>query len=216
MVRVGIPSGLNGMVFSGSNVIIQTSINSLGQVVMAGNTAAGSYTGLVYQVLAAFYSACVSFGGQCYGAKKYKRIDKLVAQSILLSCSMVAALSVASTVFPYFFLGLFTNSRAAMDAAIAPLLITSWAYVIYSISEMFLGALRGMRRSGMPTLLNAVAICLPRLAWVFFAFPMNRTLGFLYLCYPISYVISTIAQGSYYFFVRRKLDRQKDEMAETA
>ena len=212
VIRVGVPSGLNGSVFSISNVIIQTSINSLGPVVMAGNTAAASYTGLVYQVLNAFYTACISFGGQCYGAKKYKRIDKLVGQSILLSCSMVTALSVLSTVFPHFILGLFTNSRAAMDAALGPLLITSWGYVIYSVSEMFLGALRGMRRSGMPTLLNAVAICVPRLAWVFLAFPHCRTIGFLYLCYPISYFTSVIAQGSYYFIVRRKLDRQEDEV----
>lgn len=212
VIRVGIPSGINGMVFSVSNVIIQTSINSLGPVVMAGNTAAGSCSGLVYQVIAAFYSACVSFGGQCYGAKKYKRIDKLVGQSILLSSIMIAVLSLAATAFPYFFLGLFTNSQEAMEVALEPLLLICWGYVLYSFSEVFLGALRGMRRSGMPTLLNAVAICVPRLLWVYLAFPLCRTAGFLYVCYPISYVVSTIAQGGYYFLVRRKLDRQQDEV----
>ncbi len=216
IARVGIPSGLNGMVFSVSNVTIQASVNSLGEIAMAGNTAAATYTGLVYQVLAAFYTACVSFGGQCYGAKKYKRIDRLVGVSMILSCTLIVLLSVAATIFPYFFLGLFTNSRAAMKNGLAPLLIVSWGYVIYSMSEVFLGALRGMRRSGVPTLLNVVAICLPRLIWVFFAFPMNPTIGFLHWCYPISWVISATAQGVYYFLVRKKLDRQRDEVPESA
>jgi Na+-driven multidrug efflux pump len=85
------------------------------------------------------------------------------------------------------------------------MLITCWGYLIYGISESFLGTLRGMRRSGMPTLLNAVFICVPRLIWVFVFFPMCRELWFLYLCYPISYVLSSTAQGVYYWRVRKQL-----------
>lgn len=214
IARVGIPCGLNGMVFSIANVTIQSSVNSLGDVVMAGNSASSGYTGLVYQVLAAFYTACISFSGQCYGAKKYKRIDKLVGRSILLNSAMIAVLAALATAFPYFFLGIFTNNRAAMESGVGPMLITSWGYILYGISEVFLGALRGMRRSGMPTLINALAICAPRLLWVFFIFPLNRTIWFLYLCYPISYVISSTAQGMYYFSVRKQLSRKNDEVLE--
>lgn len=214
IVRIGIPCGLNGMVFSVANVTIQSSVNSLGDVAMAGNAAAAGYSGLVYQILAAFYSGCISFSGQCYGAKKYKRIDKLVGRSILLCSAMIAALALLATVFPYFFLGLFTNSRAAMESGIGPMLITCWAYMLYGISEVFLGTLRGMRRSGMPTLINAVFICLPRMIWVFFVFPLHRTVWFLYLCYPISYVFSSAMQGMYFLRTRRKLDRQGDEILE--
>lgn len=214
IARVGIPSGLNGMVFSVANVIIQSSVNSLGDVVMAGNAAASGYTGLIYQVIAAFYSANISFAGQCYGAKKYKRIDKLVGRSILLCTGMIAAMSALSTAFPYFFMGLFTNNRAAMESGIGPLLICSWGYIIPGISEVVMGALRGMRRSGMPTLLNAFGACVPRLIWVFFVFPLHRTVTFLYLCYPISWTISAVLQVLYFLKIRRKLDRQKDEIPE--
>ena len=214
IVRIGVPCGLNGMVFSVANVIIQSSVNSLGDVAMAGNSAAAGYTGLVYQILAAFYSGCISFSGQCYGAKKYKRIDKLVGRSILLCSGMIAVLATVATIFPYFFLGIFTNNKAAMDSGIGPMVIICWSYMLYGVSEVFLGTLRGMRRSGMPTLINAIFICIPRLLWVFIAFPLYRTVWFLYLCYPISYVFSSTMQGIYFWRTRRKLDAQHDEVEE--
>lgn len=206
IARVGIPCGLNGLVFSVANVIIVSSINSLGYETVGGYSASSGVTGIVYQVLAAFYSACISFAGQCYGAGLYKRIDKLVLSSILISSGMMAVLSLVATLFPQFMLGLFTDNEAYIKSGTSQMLITCWGYLLYGASESFLGCLRGMRRSGMPTLLNAAAICVPRLVWVFFFFPLCREVWFLYLCYPISYVFSTTAQGLYYFKVRKQLD----------
>jgi len=208
--RVGIPCGINGMVFSIANVTIISSVNSLGEVAVGGYSASCGVTGVVYQVLAAFYSGCISFAGQCYGAGLYKRIDRLVVTSILLSSGMMAVLSLVATLFPGALLGLFTNNPDYIASGTSQMLITSWSYIIYGISESFLGCLRGMRRSGVPTLLNAAFICLPRLAWVFIFFPMCRELWFLYLCYPISYVFSSVAQGIYYVAVRKKLDAETE------
>ena len=208
VARVGIPCGLNGMVFSISNVIIASSINSLGSVAIGGNSAAGGITGLVYQVHAAFYSGCISFAGQCYGAGKYKRIDKLILSSILLSSGIMAMLSLIITLFPGALLGLFTDNADYIRSGTTQMLITSWSYLLYGVSESFLGCLRGMRRSGVPTLLNAASICVPRLIWVFAFFPLCRQVWFLYLCYPISYVFSATTQGLYYLRVRRLLDKQ--------
>lgn len=205
IARVGIPCGLNGMVFSVANVIIQSSINSLGPVAVGGGAASGGVAGIVYQVLAAFYSGCISFAGQCYGAGMYKRIDKLVATSIAWSAGMMAVLSLIATLFPGLLLGLFTDNADFIRSGTPQMLIASWSYVLYGASECFLGCLRGMRRSGIPTLLNALAICVPRLIWVFAVFPLCRTVWFLYLCYPISYVFSVTAQGIYYFRVRKQL-----------
>lgn len=216
IARVGIPCGLNGMVFSIANVTIQSSVIGLGDTVVMGYSAATGITGLVYQVLAAAYSGCISFAGQCYGARKYKRIDKLVGSSILLCSVAMAVLSLLGTVFARPLLRLFTDDEAAITAGIPQLAITSWSYLLYGVSEVFLGTLRGMRRSGIPTLLNAVCICLPRLIWVFIFFPLCETVWFLYLCYPISYVFSSAAQGTYYFLVRRKLMAQlQQEQRET-
>ena len=101
-----------------------------------------------------------------------------------------------------------------MDSGIGPMVIICWSYMLYGVSEVFLGTLRGMRRSGMPTLINAIFICIPRLLWVFIAFPLYRTVWFLYLCYPISYVFSSTMQGIYFWRTRRKLDAQHDEVEE--
>lgn len=205
VARVGIPCGINGLVFSVANVIIQSSINSLGPVAVGGGSASGGVAGIVYQVLAAFYSGCISFAGQCYGAGMYKRIDKLVVTSILWSAGIMAVLSTVATLFPKLLLGLFTSNEDFIRSGTPQMLIASWGYILYGVSESFLGCLRGMRRSGMPTLLNAVFICVPRLIWVFAVFPLCRTVWFLYLCYPISYVFSATAQGLYYYKVRKKL-----------
>lgn len=205
VARVGIPCGINGLVFSVANVIIQSSINSLGPVAVGGGSASSGVAGIVYQVLAAFYSGCISFAGQCYGAGMYKRIDKLVVTSILWSAGIMAVLSAIATLFPGLLLGLFTDNEEFIRSGTPQMLIASWAYILYGVSESFLGCLRGMRRSGMPTLLNALFICVPRLIWVFAVFPLCRTVWFLYLCYPISYVFSATAQGVYYYKVRKKL-----------
>ena len=145
IARVGIPCGLNGMVFSVANVIIQSSINSLGPVAVGGGAASGGVAGIVYQVLAAFYSGCISFAGQCYGAGMYKRIDKLVATSIAWSAGMMAVLSLIATLFPGLLLGLFTDNGDFIRSGTPQMLIASWSYVLYGASECFLGCLRGGR-----------------------------------------------------------------------
>ena len=208
ILRVGLPCGFNGMVFSISNVIITASLNSLGAVAIGGNAAASGIAGLVYQVLAAFYTGCISFAGQCYGAGQYKRIDKLLLNSIFLSSGIIAILSIVITLFPQWLLGLFTNNADYIRSATTQTLIISWGYVLYSVSETFLGCLRGMQHSTMPTLINALTICLPRLIWIFAFFPLCKEVWFLFLCYPISYVFSTTAQGLYYLKVRRGLNHK--------
>ena len=212
IIRVGVPCGINGIVFSIANVTIISSVNSLGETAVGGYSASTGVSGVVYQVLAAFYSACISFSGQCYGAGLYKRIDRMVLSSILLSGGMMTVLTLFATLFPGALLGIFTDNPDYIVSGTPQMLITCWGYLIYGISESFLGTLRGMRRSGMPTLLNAVFICVPRLIWVFVFFPMCRELWFLYLCYPISYVLSSTAQGLYYWRVRKSLGADLSEI----
>ena len=208
VVRVGLPCGFNGMMFSLSNVIIQSSVNGFGELVVAGNVAADSVTNLVYQMIASSSTANISFSGQCFGAKKYKRIDRMVVTSISTCLISISALALLATLFPNFFMGLFTKSEAVMQAGYAKLMIVCWGYLIYASSECVTGALRGMRESTIPTLLNVLGICAPRLLWVIFLFPMNRTVAFLYLCYPVSWIISAVAQVIYFIVVRKRVRRQ--------
>lgn len=214
--RSGIPGGINGMVFSISNVIVQSSINSLGDMVMAGASAADGISTITYQVLAAFYSAAVSFSGQCYGAKKYKRIDQMIVRSLVICTGILVVIAIVATMIPNVLLGLFTDNQVVMQAGYPKLITFCWGYIIYAVAEIYLGSSRGMRCNIMPSLLNVFCICIPRLTWVFWLFPMNRTYRFLLLCYPISWFVSAVAQGLHYYIVRRRVNHRGDQVLDVA
>ncbi len=213
LIKVGIPCGMNGLVFSISNVILQSSVNVLGDTVMAANAASNSLTNFIYLVLNSFYSACVSFTGQCFGAKEYRRIDQLLVRSIAICVLAVSLMAAVMTLFPRQLIGLYNTEPDVIDASIAKLMIVSWAYVLYVFSELTLGCLRGMGKSLVPMILNAFGICMPRLLWVWFFASPNSSLGELYLCYPISYVFSAAFLVSYFFLCRRKLWKPESESA---
>lgn len=205
LITVGVPCGFNGVVFSIANVILQSCINSLGETVVAGAAASNNITNVLFTFLSSTYSACVSFSGQCYGTKIYKRIDDLLVKSILMCAGAIAVIAAVITAFPHIVLRLFTESPEVITAAKPMLLVMVWSYVLYTVPECTIGCIRGMGRSTMPTLLNVFCICVPRLIWIYVFFPMNPTIGWLYICYPISYAICSIAQLCYYFHCRRQL-----------
>lgn len=197
------------MLFSLANLTVQSAINSFDSTaVIAGRSAAVDVVSLIYQVIHAFELACVSFAGQCYGARKYKRIDELVVKAILCCGGIVAALATVISLFPKAAIGLFNSDPEVIAVGKNILLMMSWSYLLYNIADIHVSCTRGMGRSIGITLMNIAGIILPRLIWVWVFFPMHRTVEFLYLCYPISFVISSIAQITYYKMVRRKLDRQ--------
>lgn len=212
IVRIGVPSGLGSMVFSISNVILQSSVNSFGNsAIIAGKTAAIDISTLIYQVLAAMLATCVSFAGQCYGAKEYKRIDRLALSACVLCESIMGVLIILCTVFSKQMVSLFNTDPEVIKYGTVILTINCLGYFVYIPSEIFLGCSRGMRHAGVSALLNFLGICVTRLIWVWFIFPMNRTVTMLYLCYPISWAFSTILQAAYYFHIRKKIDRKEAE-----
>ena len=209
IVRIGIPNGINGILFSLSNMIIQSSINSFDNTaIIAGKTAAQDVASLIYQIIHAFALACVSFSGQCFGAKKYKRIDKLTVQSVLSCGAVVAVMCTFATVFSDFCIGIFNSKPEVIEAGRNLMLILIWSYLLYLISDLVLSCTRGFGKSLSVTIINVVALLAPRLIWIWFFFPFHKTIEYLYWCYPISYVISSIAQIIYYILLRKKLDRK--------
>lgn len=213
IIKVGVPCGINSMVFGFSNVILQSTVNTFGSVVLAGNTAASSTNALVYQILVAFYSACISFSGQCYGAKKYKRIDRVMRCSFALCLSVMAVIETFITLFPALVMGMFNPDPEVIRAGLPRLLIGGWGQLVYAVSEIILGCLRGMKRSTIPTIMNILCICGFRILWVWLIYPMMTPgMASLFWCYPISYAISSLALGSYYIYCRRKLNRLGDEV----
>jgi len=207
LISIGIPCGFNGITFSISNVILQSTVNTFGDIVVAGASAAGSVNSFVYVFLASFYTGCVSFAGQNFGAKKYSRIDKLLLCGFACCASLIVMAATLETVFSDFLLGLYTNDLSVVDAGRPIMEMICWSYAVYTIPEVCTGCLRGMGESTGPTLLNVFCICGLRILWVFAIFPLNPTIPMLYLCYPISYAVCSVAQ---YVFYRRCRSRYQE------
>lgn len=209
IIRVGVPSGLGSVVFSASNTLLQSSVNSFDNAaIIAGRTAATDINILVYQIQAGFLAACVSFSGQCYGARDYKRIDKVALTATLLCGGILGSCSVLTTTFAPWFISLFNTDPEVIRYGATILVIYSLGLFTYIPAEIYMGCSRGMKRALAPTVLNMLAITLPRVFWILVVFPKYRDIGVLYLCYPISWACSTVVQVSYYYVTRRKLDRQ--------
>lgn len=206
IVKVGVPCGINGMVFGISNVIVQTAINNFGKVEMSGSAASGNLVAIIYQFLIAFYSACVSFSGQCYGAGKPERIDRVLLTSCGICTVFISVMATLMSVFPATFLGIFVKDPLVIAAGTVKLRIMSWSYVLYALSEVILGCLRGMRRTTLTTAINIISICGVRLMWIWIVCPMDPTNTMLmYLCYPVSYIFSLSSLIVFYCIVRKKV-----------
>ena len=176
---------------------------------MAGSTACNNISGLLYQVLHAFYAACLSFSGQCYGAGKYKRIDRLVLWGSGISASFAAVAAALITLAPYIFIGIFNLDPEVIRIGSDKLLIICWSYVLYSVTEVLMGCLRGMRQTAIPSIINIICVCVIRGLWILLfvpIYPGNHL--FLFACYPISFVISFAAVLTFYLYKRRGLNRK--------
>lgn len=209
IVSLGVPCGMNGIVFSVSNVLIQSTINTFSPAVIAGNTTGSNITDFVYLIINSLCTANVSFAGQCYGAKKYHRIDKLLVSSMVISTVGTLLMALGLTFFSTPVISLYSTEPDIMAAALTKVLILSWPYFLCGIGEMFIGCLRGIGQSTVPTVLNLGCICVPRIIWVTVFFPMIPQPWFLYLCFPISWAISAVAQGIFYRHCRRQLTERE-------
>lgn len=211
IASIGIPCGLNGLIFSLSNTILQSAVFTFPDVIVAGSAASSKMTSILYVIISSFFSSCVTFSGQCAGRSDQRRIDRLLIRASLLSAGMMATCDLILTVFPTQVLSVFTADAAVAAAAAQQMLVIGWSYILYCPCEMTLACLRGMGESIIPTLASVICICVPRLIWVFFIFPLNRTIPMLYLCYPISYVIAGSTHITYYFICRKRSLRLQKE-----
>jgi Na+-driven multidrug efflux pump len=213
-VSIGLPCGINGILHSATNVLLQSTINSFDSAnIIAGNTAATDINNISYLVNTAFSSATVSFAGQCYGAKKYSRVDKVLRCSLIASTGILTAVAILVTLIPRTLISIFNAEPAVIEAGMPRLLICTWGYVLYAVADMFLGCLRGMKKTTVPGLMNVFTICVPRILWVYFVYPLlPQGTASIFLCYPISYLISIVAYAAYYFRWRKVLDRKGDEV----
>lgn len=211
MIKIGLPAGIQGSLFSISNVLIQSSINSFGSVAMSGNAAAGNIEGFVYTSMNAFQQTATNFAGQNYGAKLYKRIDKIVV-ICLVSVSVVGLVfGNLCSLFSRKLLGIYiTDSLEAIEIGALRMSLIAAPYFLDGIMEVMTGALRGMGRSVMPMAVTILGVCVFRIAWVatVFKLPEYHSLKVLYISYPISWAVTFAVELIAYLIIMRKIKRK--------
>ncbi len=194
IVRVGVPAGLQGIVFSVSNVLIQSSINSFGAIAVAGNTAAANVEGFVYMAMNASYQACVSFTSQNYGARKPDRIIR-----VLVLCQITGVVTGLILGWPAWFfgehlMGLYSSDSQVVAFGLRRMGIILTSYFLCEIMDVPVGTLRGMGYGLLPMTISLVGACLFRIIWIFTVFQVVHTPEVLYISYPISWIITAAAQ----------------------
>lgn len=207
IVRIGVPAGIQGVVFSISNIVIQASINSFGSVVVAGNSAANNIEGFVYIAMNAFFQACITFTSQNIGANRIDRINKILLLSLGLICVSGIVCGWIAWYFGDFFLGLYSTDAAVIEAGKIRLLYVALTYVLNGIMDAFVGSMRGMGRSIVPTLLTLCGICGFRLIWIASVFPIYHSLQSVYISYPLSWIFASVLHFLCWIVTRKQLEK---------
>jgi len=205
MIQIGIPAGMQGALFSISNVLIQSSVNSFGSVAMAGNTAGSNVEGFVYTAMNAFHQAAISFSGQNYGAKKYERIGRVLLICEVLVVVVGAVMGNAAYLFAGTLLRLYSPDPAVIAYGVLRMGYICTAYFLCGMMDVIVGALRGMGYAIMPMLVSLTGACLFRVVWIYTVFQSYRTLECLYISYPISWGLTFAVHLVCFAVVYRKL-----------
>ena len=212
IVLVGLPAGLQGTVFSISNVIIQSSVNSFGNVVMAGNGAAASIEGFTYIAMNSFYHASLTFVGQFVGARKLDRINGVIFRCLGLVAGVGLFFGVLSFVFAHPLLSIYLpNDPGAVEYGRTRLLYLAVPYFLCGMMEVMVGGQRGMGLSLLPMINALLGSCVLRIVWIATVFAAHHTLFTLYVSYPISWLVTTLAHSIVYAVRLRKLRREETE-----
>lgn len=212
IAKIGLPAGLQGTVFSLSNVVIQSAVNSFGSIVVAGNSAASNIEGFVYTGMNALYQACLTFVGQNMGAKKYNRVLKIVfvCQGIVIGVGLF--LGVGAVLLGNFLLSIYSPDPLVIAAGMERLKIICLLYFLCGIMDVMVGALRGIGYSVLPMIVSLLGACGFRLLWIATYFKEHRTIQVLYASYPISWTITALAHilcfAVGFFLLMRKLKKK--------
>ncbi len=197
--RIGIPAGMQSMMWAISNVVIQAELNKFGSVVVAGNSAAANIENFVYIGMGAFSQATITFTSQNAGAGRKDNIKKLmIVLSILI---FLASITIGTIAWYYgeFFLSFYTNDQAVIDAGMVRMFYIVLFLFLNGILDVPASSMRGMGKSTLPTLVMLIGIVVVRIVYVYTVYPFFHTLPALYFCFPLSWVITLVLM--YFFWI---------------
>lgn len=205
IIRVGLPAGAQGMIFSISNSLMQSTINSFGDITIAGNTAAGNIEGFLYNAQNAFYQAAITFTGQNMGAGKPERIKKIIGACALCAITVCVLGGGAILLFGPQLIGIYNTDPTVISWGIIRNRILMPLYSTCALMDMMTGVLRGMGYSLQPMLLSIFSVCGVRIFWIFVVFPLLPELWLLYCSYPISWSIAVLLEVIFFMIQYKKV-----------
>ena len=204
IIKIGVPAGIQSSLFSISNVIIQSTINSFGKVVITGNGNAQSLESFLNIAVESIYQASVSFIGQNYGANKKENIIKVMKLTFFMVT--VVCVVMAAVIIPLrrIFLSIYNTDPAIIKQGELRLLINGTTYFLFGWMQVFVSYMRGLSHGLLPVVVSVLGICVFRIIWIFVVFPLSPTMLMVYVSYPISWIITSVAHFICYLIVRKK------------
>lgn len=216
IVRVGLPAGVQGAIFSISNVLIQSSVNSFGSIAMAGNSASSNLEGFIYTSMNAVYQTSLNFTSQNLGAGKRERLTPILLRCLGVVVGIGAGLGLIFYLLRYPLLGIYTSDPEVAAYGVLRLEVFCATYFLCGMMDVCCGSIRGLGYSMLPTIVSLTGACGLRILWLVTVFQWDRTLWILYLSYPVSWVITGAAHFLCYVIVMRRQKRSGGGQASPA
>ncbi len=221
MIRIGLPAGIQGSLFSISNVIIQSTVNSFGSIVVAGNAAAANIEGFIYVCMNSLYQAAITFTSQNLGAGKFDRIRRTFRICTLMVMAIGFALSMIVYAAGPILLRIYASGTpeeitSIIEFGMIRLSYVCLTYMICGMMDVSCGALRGLGKGMVPMVVSLLGACGLRILWVFTLFAAKPTLDMLYISYPVSWVITWAVHTLCYLLIRRGMERKHLSQLEAA
>lgn len=211
IVKVGLPAGVQGCIFSMSNVLIQSSVNLFGDITVDGNSAAQSIEGFIYMAMNTFYQAAISFTGQHVGAKRYDRIPRILFCS--LGCVVVTGLVLgwSAYIFGHQLLSIYSESPEVIEAGINRVRIICTTYAFCGMMDVMVGMMRGLGYSTVPMIVSLIGACGLRILWLntIFLIPEYHTTASIYISYPVSWAITFLTHVICYTIIWHKVKKKE-------
>lgn len=205
ILQIGLPSAFQYALFAIANLFVQTGVNSFDHIMVEGNSAAANADPLVYDMMAAFYTACSSFLAQNFGAKKRDRILKSYFLCLFYSFVVGLVLGIGLYLLRYPFLSLFTNESEVVAAGSTRLSVMALSYAVSAFMDCTIAASRGLGKTIVPTIVVIMGSCVFRIIWIYTIFSYFHTIQSLYLLYVFSWALTAVAEMIYFFILYRRL-----------
>ncbi|MBQ9009085.1 MAG: MATE family efflux transporter [Clostridia bacterium] len=205
IISIGLPAGIQSMMFSISNVVIQSSVNSFGSVVIAGNAAAANIGNFVYQAMNTFQQSVTSFAGQNLGARKPDRVIESLRVCLFWAAVFGLVLGPLTTYFSRPLLSLFSSDPAVIEAGVEKMVVMVLPYALCGIMDVMTGVLRGIGYSALPMIVSLLGVCAVRLVWIATVFRKYHTMFVLLLSYPVSWILTFIVLVIFFIILWKRV-----------